>query len=102
MIEWVLSRAPREQRDARDAVFTHGVVGALGHEAVLRVLAPLDDLEAGALDRFAVAVSLHRPADARRPERRVAGDALWQLLGRDDVGQCQPSAGPQRISRRRR
>ena len=62
-----------------------------------RVLPPRDDFEAGSLDRLSVAVALHRPADARRPERRVAGDALGQLLGRDDVGQCQPSAGPQRV-----
>src|SRR6185503_10518736 len=58
----LLSGAPREQRDARDAVLAHRVVGALGHEAVLRVLAPLDDFEAGSLDRVSVAVALHGPA----------------------------------------
>ena len=60
------------------------------------VLAPRLDLEAGALDRRAVVVALHRAADAGSPERGVAGDALGQLLRGDDVCEREPAAGPQR------
>jgi hypothetical protein len=65
-----------EQGDARHAVLLSRVVGALGDEAVLAVLAPGFDLEAGGLDRFAVGVPLQGAADARGPQRGVAGDAL--------------------------
>ena len=74
----------------------------VGDEAVLGVLAPGLDLEAGGLDRRAVAVALHRAADAGGPERGVAGDALGQLLRGDDVGEREAPARAQRARRRRR
>src|SRR5438477_11883568 len=93
------SVAPGEQRDARHAVLTGRVVGSLGDEPVGGVLTPALDPEASGFDRLAVAVALHRAADAGGPQRGVAGDALGELLGADDVSQRQTAAGAQRAGR---
>src|SRR5919106_4285334 len=90
-----LSAADGAQGDAGHPVLLRRVVGSVGHEPVLGVLAPGVDLEARTLDRLAVVVALHRTADAGGPQRRVAGHALGELLGRDDVGQRQAPSRPQ-------
>src|SRR5829696_5614211 len=89
---------PPEERDAGDAVLLGRIVRAIGHEAVLDVLAPRFDREAGGVDRRPEAVALHGAPDAGRPQGGVAGDALRELMLGDDVGERQATARTQRAS----
>src|SRR5215203_3359961 len=93
----MLSRLPAsrlygEERNAFHAVLPRCFLGPLRDEAVLVVLLDVVELEAGAFDRVAVVVALHRAADTGGPEGGVAGHADRQLCVRDDVRDRKPAA----------